>query len=107
MAFARQWPLKPDVVFEGANLVHNHKGEVDFSCGDLSLLSTHHRPSAKSFVLSDGTSAAAAQVARMAAIISAERRRTWNNWRSPVLSGWPPWLSASTAGMPVLSFRPT
>jgi hypothetical protein len=72
VAFADAWPIKPDVVFEGGNVVKNAKAEIDFPCPDLCLLSTHYQPAAKSFVLSWATSAATAQAARMAAIIAAE-----------------------------------
>ena len=75
--FATAWPIKPDVVFEGGNVVKNSKGEVDFPCPDLSLLSTHFKPSEKAFVLSWATSAATAQVARVAALISAEYEMLW------------------------------
>ena len=76
-SFDKQWPLKPDVVFEGGNVVRNASGEIDFPCADLCLLSTYFKPSEKSFVVSDGTSAATAQAARMAAIISAEYPALW------------------------------
>jgi hypothetical protein len=75
--FADAWPIKPDVVFEGGNVVKNQKGEVDFPCADLSLVSTHFKPAEKSFVLSWATSAATAQAARFAALISAEYPALW------------------------------
>jgi ATP-dependent Lon protease len=53
--FADAWPIKPDVVFEGGNVVKNAKGEIDFPCPDLSLLSTYFKPADKSFVLSWGS----------------------------------------------------
>jgi len=77
VAFAAEWPVKPDVVYEGGNVVKNGRGEVDFPCPDLCLLSTHYRPSEKSFVACDGTSAATAQVARMAATIEAQYPTLW------------------------------
>ncbi|RKH91903.1 hypothetical protein D7Y21_00525 [Corallococcus sp. AB045] len=77
MTFADAWPIKPDVVFEGGNVVKNAKGEVEFPCPDLSLLSTYFKPAAKSFVLSWATSAATAQAARLAALVSAEYPTYW------------------------------
>ena len=77
VTFADAWPIKPDVVFEGGNVVKNGKGEIDFPCPDLSLLSTHFKPGEKSFVLSWATSAATAQAARLAALISAEYPNYW------------------------------
>lgn len=77
VAFADTWPLKPDVVFEGGNIIKNDKGEIDFPCADLSLLTTHFKPSEKSFVCSWATSAAAAQAARLVAFIAAEYPSYW------------------------------
>ena len=77
VSFAEPWPIKPDVAFESGNVVTNAEGEVDSPCPDLSLLSTHYRPSEKSFVLSWATSAATAQAARMAALIAAEYPLLW------------------------------
>lgn len=77
VVFADAWPLKPDVVFEGGNIVKNAKGEIDFPCPDLCLLSTHYQPTKKAFVLSWATSAATALAARMAATISAEYPELW------------------------------
>lgn len=77
VAFSDAWPIKPDVVCEAGNVVKNAKGEIDFPCADLCLLSTHYQPSQKSFVLSWATSAATAQAARMAALIAAEYPALW------------------------------
>jgi hypothetical protein len=77
VAFAAKWPIKPDVVFEGGNVIHNHAGDTSKGEADVSLLTTHHRPMEKLFVTSWATSAAAAQVARMAAQISAEYPEYW------------------------------
>lgn len=77
VTFADAWPLKPDVVFEGGNIVKNSAGEVRFDCTDLHLLSTYFRPQLKSFVDTFATSAATAQAARLAALISAEYPTYW------------------------------
>lgn len=77
VVFDKQWPLKPDVVVEGGNVAHNGAGDVDFPVPDLSLLSTHYRPAERSFVVSHGTSAASAQVSRMAAIVNAQYPSLW------------------------------
>jgi hypothetical protein len=71
VTFQDEWPMKPDIVFEGGNVAHNGP-TIDFPTGDLCLLSTYYRPAERSFVLSWATSAATAQVARMAGIIRAE-----------------------------------
>lgn len=76
VTFETMWPIKPDVVFEGGNVATNGK-EMNFPIADLSLLSTYHKPHETPFVLSDGTSAATAQVARIAAIVRAEYPLFW------------------------------
>lgn len=77
VSFEKSWPIKPDVVFEGGNVMTNANGEIDYPCPDLSLLTTYYRPSEKPFVLTWATSAATAQAARMAALISAEYPWLW------------------------------
>jgi hypothetical protein len=77
VTFGPTWPIKPDVVFEGGNTIHNGGGEVSEGTPEVSLLSTYYRPSEKLFVPSWATSAATAQVARMAAQISAEYPDYW------------------------------
>jgi hypothetical protein len=77
VAFDGAWPIKPDVVFEGGNLVKNAHGNLDFPCPDVCLLSTDYQPLQKSFRLSWATSAATALAARMAASITAEYPTLW------------------------------
>jgi hypothetical protein len=77
VTFAKAWPIKPDVVFEGGNVVKNTRGEVNYPCPDLCLLSTHYRPAQRAFVLTWATSPAAMQCARMTAQILAEYPLLW------------------------------
>lgn len=76
VSFADDWPIKPDVVFEGGNAMRNGNNEID-SCADLCLLSTHAKIAEKHFVVTDGTSAATALAARMAAMIWCEYPLLW------------------------------
>lgn len=76
VTFQDVWPMKPDVVLEGGN-VGRDGTTLDFPIPDLCLLSTHYKPSEKAFVLAWATSAATAQVARMAAILRAEYPDFW------------------------------
>ncbi|MEW5704947.1 MAG: S8 family peptidase [Pseudomonadota bacterium] len=76
VTFQDRWPIKPDVVCEGGNVAANG-GAFENAVPDLCLLSTYFQPAQKSFVLSWATSAATAQVARMAAIIRAEYPEYW------------------------------
>ena len=76
VTLSAKWPNKPDVVFEGGNVATDGQA-FDGGVADLCLVSTFHRPVEKLFVLSNATSAATAQVARMAAIVSAEYPTLW------------------------------
>lgn len=77
LAFEQDWPLKPDVVFEGGNTIKNTAGEIDFPAHDLSVLTTYYEPFQKPFVLSWATSAACAQAARLTGLIMAEYPELW------------------------------
>lgn len=72
----RQWPVKPDVVFEGGNLAHDGSlpGEpID----DLQILTTYFRPESRHYATIGDTSAATAAVAGMAGAILADRPNLW------------------------------
>ncbi len=72
----RQWPIRPDVVFEGGNFAHdrvNPPSQID----DLQLLSTHYRPNLGLFAAFGDTSAAAALGANLSASIVAARPKLW------------------------------
>jgi hypothetical protein len=73
---AQEWPLKPDVVFEGGNYAKDESGFVT-GPDDLSLLTTRLDESGAQLGISRDTSAAAAQVARMAAILQSEYPDFW------------------------------
>jgi hypothetical protein len=68
--FEPRWPLKPEVVFEGGNKAHDGKDAM--TTDSLMLLTTHFRPQEFLLTTTDGTSAATAQVARIAADLRAE-----------------------------------
>jgi hypothetical protein len=76
VTLASKWPNKPDVVFEGGNVATDGQA-FDGGVADLCLLSTFYRPLEKLFGLTNATSAATAQVARIAAITSAEYPSLW------------------------------
>jgi hypothetical protein len=76
VTLSTKWPNKPDVVFEGGNVATDGQ-DFDGGVADLCLVSTFHRPAEKLLVSSNATSAATAQVARVAAIISAEYPPLW------------------------------
>ncbi len=75
--FEPAWPNKPEVVFEGGNLICNASGDVDFHGDDLALLTTNHIPAEAPLVTTEATSAATAQAARFCATIAAEYPSYW------------------------------
>jgi hypothetical protein len=73
---ARTWPLKPDVIFEGGNVARGPNDSIQVA-DDLQLVSTFFNPQIAQFAPFGQTSAAAAQAARMAAIIQAFYPEAW------------------------------
>lgn len=72
----RQWPVKPEVVFEGGNLAHDGTAPGE-AIDDLQLLTTFHQPELRHFTTLGDTSAATALAARMAASILSAHPRLW------------------------------
>lgn len=73
---AREWPVKPDLVFEGGNYAAESEGEV-LDCDDLRILTASwSRTGAQLGTMAD-TSAATALAARLAARLSASYPTYW------------------------------
>lgn len=72
----RQWPIRPDVVFEGGNFAHDGANPAE-AIDDLQLVTTHYRPAARLFDSFGDTSAAAALAAHFSAGIMVERPELW------------------------------
>lgn len=72
----RQWPIRPDVVFEGGNFAHDGANPAS-AIDDLQLLTTHHRPNIRLFDAFGDTSAASALAANLCAGIIAARPELW------------------------------
>ena len=70
-----QWPIKPDVVFEGGNVAKDAIGAVWMP--SLSLLTTHHLPDERLFTTTNATSAATALATRFAAQVMVEYPDLW------------------------------
>ncbi|MCR4376912.1 MAG: S8 family peptidase [Rhodospirillales bacterium] len=68
----RQWPVKPDVVFEGGNYATDAGAPAE-PIDDLQLLTTHSRPNIRMFDVMGDTSAATALAANLAGRIMAAR----------------------------------
>jgi len=67
-----QWPIRPDVVFEGGNMAHDgHNPAV--SIDDLCVLTAHYRPELRTFDYMRDTSCATALASHMAARIMSEQ----------------------------------
>jgi Subtilase family len=75
VSWQRQWPVKPDVVFEAGNLASD--GQMTSAVDDLSLISTYHRPAEKHFEVFSETSAATALAANFAARLTVFRPESW------------------------------
>lgn len=72
----KKWPVKPDVVFEGGNLLKSPKGEIS-GHEDLELLSTSKAIDLRYFNTINATSAAAAKASWFAAKIAHEYPEAW------------------------------
>ena len=71
----KDWPLKPDVVFEGGNAAKDARGAVWMP--SLSLLTANSKPEERMFTTTNATSAASALAARMGARLMAEYPGFW------------------------------
>jgi len=70
-----QWPMKPDVVFEGGNAAMDKLGAAWMP--SLSLLTTNSKPNERIFTTANATSAATMLAGRMAATLMADYRERW------------------------------
>lgn len=76
LVWERKWPVKPDVVFEGGNLLKAPDNSI-MSHKDLELLSTSKSIQIKPFDTVNATSAAAAQASWFAAKVAYEYPDAW------------------------------
>ncbi len=72
----RQWPIRPDVVFEGGNFAHDGVNPAS-AIDDLQLLTTHYRPNVRLFEAFGDTSGAAALGANLAAGVMVAQPTLW------------------------------
>jgi len=73
---SQDWPLKPDIVLEGGNYAVTPEGRVE-GVDDLTVLTTAMEPTGRLLTWTADTSAAAAQAARMAALLHADYPTLW------------------------------
>ena len=76
MTFGRGWPIKPDIVLEGGNLLVDPSGAQFDQHDDVSLLTTRNATS-RLLTSAEATSAAAAQAGRLAAIAMEQYPSLW------------------------------
>lgn len=67
-----KWPLKPDIVLEGGNVLRDDSGDYLINHEYASVISTYHSPTIRLFEPISGTSAATALAAQMAAELQAK-----------------------------------
>ena len=74
--WSSKWPIKPEILCEGGNAATNEEGTVD-SCDNLSILTTHYRPTERLFTTTNATSAAVANASWMASQIMNRYPNCW------------------------------
>lgn len=110
----RQWPIKPDVVYEGGNNAIDPSTGLADSIDSLQLLSTNYDITNRLLTVSGDTSAATSQIARMAATIQVEYPELWPEtiralivhsaeWTPAMLSRWSP-LDSKTKVQTILRY---
>ncbi len=72
---SRKWPIKPDIILEGGNVLQDDLSCCE--CSELSLLTLNYKPTKRQFSTINATSAATAQAAWMAAQIQAAYPEAW------------------------------
>lgn len=76
VSWENQWPIRPDVVFEGGNYATDGTNRTQ-SIDDLSLLTTYYRPNIRFFESMSDTSCATALASYMAARILSHHPNYW------------------------------
>ncbi len=100
VSWENDWPIKPDVVFEGGNHgVDPATGDGDH-LDDLALLTTFNRPEERAFTVTGDTSAATGQVARMAVQLLSNRPAMWPETVRALIVHSAEWTPAMRAHLP-------
>jgi hypothetical protein len=73
----KKWPTRPDVVFEGGNILRNNTGDFVDRHEDFGALSTSKIPFVRQFDTINATSAATAKASWMAAKIMSVYENAW------------------------------
>ncbi len=99
VSWDNQWPIRPDVVFEGGNLASDGQNPAQ-NIDDLSLLTTHHLPNYRSFYYMTDTSCATALASYMAARILSEKPKYWPETIRALIVHSAEWTPAMLAHLP-------
>ena len=75
--WSKEWPMKPDIVFEGGNCAINPSDGFAGSLEDLQLVTTNNLLNQGHFAYTGATSAATALASRMGAQILSNRQGLW------------------------------
>ncbi len=94
------WPIKPDIVLEGGNLAVDPADGRGWTTADLAVLTTERQFPSPVFSLSFDTSAAVAEAARFAAIISGDYPHFWPETVRALLVGSAQWTPAMKGHLP-------
>jgi hypothetical protein len=98
-SWSSTWPIKPEVVLEGGNLLLDGFPPA-LTIGDLSLLTTHHDVAARSFSTFEATSAATALAARMIARLWSANPNLWPETVRALLVSSARWTPAMLSHLP-------
>ena len=103
--FGDDWPIKPDVVFEGGNFATPDEASDAMLIDDLGLLTTHYRLAQGPFAVTGETSAATALASGMAARVLADRPILWPETVRGVIVHAAEWTDAMLSHLPSKSRR--
>ncbi|MEH2060036.1 MAG: S8 family peptidase [Nostoc sp.] len=95
-----QWPIRPDVTFEGGNLATDDPHSSGMDIDDLRLLTTYYQPNVRQFNLSGDTSAATALCSYMAARIWAKHPEYWAETVRALIVHSAEWTTAMLSNLP-------
>lgn len=92
--FGSKWPIKPEILLEAGNAVLSPQGQHVTRDDSVGVLTTYHAPSVRPFACVSGTSPAAAEAARLAAILGARYPSLWPETTRALLVDSAEWTDA-------------
>ena len=101
ITWQHEWPIKPDIVFEGGNYGVDPANDDSDHLDDLALLTTNNRLQNGYFNVISDTSAATALASRMAAQILADRQELWPETVRGLVVHSADWTPAMRGHLPV------